>query len=432
MISQDRVTPNPDQLLQVLTPEYEPSRLIYGFWMSQRRIPIFTRWRDVEAMLLEPRVDIALSYIKGSVLSLSRFFVDEDNPEIKEFIVNQITRWWRTSAMKMLSALEWGYSGLEVLYVIKDGMVQFDNTKHFRATDVFPVTKEGSLCGLVANQRNPGSVTGHHDPKKSTYIGAPKSLWHVYRRERHPWYGQSRLQPAYSSWVEMTGEGGARDIRRLYFYKHAFQREKIYHPPGSTQMPDGSNKPNKDIAREIAENARAGGIYAFPSVFDPLKGGRLWEVEDGGMNGGAAMDVLNYPEELRKEMAEGIGVPTELIEAAETGSGYSGRRVPQDAFHGMLSDIVYWLVHDFNEQCIIPMLRLNLGVTEPTHEIIPFGMVEDPNELDEGTQAIISEEENDEPVNDNFNFSEEAKVITPRGVSSLPRSLFKDKLAIAV
>jgi hypothetical protein len=98
----------------------------------------------------------------------------------------------------------------------------------------------------------------------------------------------------------------------------------------------------------------------------------------------------------------------------------------------MLSDIVYWLVHDFNEQCIIPMLRLNLGVVEPTHEIIPFGMVEDPNELDEGTQAIISEEENDEPVNDNFNFSEEAKVITPQGVSSLPRSLFKDKLAIAV
>jgi hypothetical protein len=370
--------------------------------MPYQRIPIFRPFVHVERMLRDPRVEIALSYLKGSVLSLSRFFVDEDDEEIKEYLVSQINRWWVTSATKQLTSLEWGYAGCEVLYKVLDDRIQFDNTKPFYATDIEAVTQDASFCGIrIQRGFNHTDGSGSNEAK---FIGGPKALWHVYRRERHPWYGQSRLLPAYPPWVEMTSEGGARDIRRLYFYKHAFQGETVYHPPGKTMTETGTPKLNKDIAREIVEHKRSGGVYALPSVFDANSGNRAWEIDHGGDAGGAAMDVLQYPEELRKEIAEGIGVPTELIEAAETGSGYSGRKVPQTAFRGMLSDMVYWLIHDFNEQVLIPLVRMNFDVAEPTHEVIPFGLVRGEDEADEG--GIITQEGQQIPE-DNINDTSE-------------------------
>ena len=73
-------------------------------------------------------------------------------------------------------------------------------------------------------------------------------------------------------------------------------------------------------------------------------------------------------------------VSEEVFRAAETGSGYSGRRIPETAFRGILTDIVQWMVTDFDDQILRPLIRRNFG-QEPEYEIIVFGLVEQEDEV---------------------------------------------------
>jgi len=56
---------------------------------------------------------------------------------------------------------------------------------------------------------------------------------------------------------------------------------------------------------------------------------------------------------------EGIGVPNELIEAAETGSGYSGRAIPLEGFLQGQQEIANALLQLFVTQCLRPLVYWN-------------------------------------------------------------------------
>jgi hypothetical protein len=341
------------------------------------RRPLFNPLRHVAPMIRDSRVEMALWFLKGTLLSLSRFWVrdgysaDESNHSpVKQFVVDQINRWWQTSVQKQLSAIEWGWAGHETYYRFQQNQYHFSHLKLLPESR--PVTVDGRLVGLVTHSTS---------TNKQTYIGIPKSLWHVQGRQYNELFGRSRLHPAFEPWLEKNSEGGAMDVRRLYFYKFSFQGDIIYYPTGSTPNKQGMMIPNEETAAKIVEKQRAGASIAFPSVYDE-NGNRLWTIEhrEGGH---ASADVLQYPEVLKADISEGIGVPRELLEASETGSGWSGRRIPQDAFRGMLSDPLFWLIHDFDEQCIRPLVRLNFAIDEPDYEIIPFGLVRDENNQSE-------------------------------------------------
>jgi len=84
-------------------------------------------------------------------------------------------------------------------------------------------------------------------------------------------------------------------------------------------------------------------------------------------------------DDLKGDISEGMGVPDEVIEAAETGSGYSGRRIPQNALRGMLSEVANFLIQDLNDQILEPLIRRNFGEV-PDYEIQTFGLVRDADE----------------------------------------------------
>lgn len=372
---------DPNELLKTHSHDYEP-RATGAFYQMHH---LFNPYMWVPLMLDDPRINIALNYVKGAILSLSKFYVDEgddgDEPgegsPVKQFVVKQITRWWQTTAVKMLTALEWGYCGLEPLYHECDGMIQYAGANRFEPFDIRAVSKKGTLVGLELKR---------HD-REPLYLGFPKSLWHVHGREHNPLYGLSKLRSAFRPWGDLYHQNGLLAIKRLYFYKYAFQGETICYPAGVHTTPGGVEKPNVDIAREILEQVRSGGVIALPSTVDAATGQRLWFLEPRPSLSGAA-DLLEEIDRLRVEMAEAIGVPPELIEAAETGSGYSGRRVPQQAFRGMLQDIVYWLVGDFDQQVCRKLVKLNFGIDEPKYEIVPFGLIRDESEEQAGGEMI--------------------------------------------
>ena len=386
-------------LLKTYSGRYQPPQVLWGssgYWLYRDKPP-FRRFWHVPAMIADPRITMALLTIKGALTSLARFYIDESycndgdyeapDSEIKQFAVKQITRWWRNSVSFMLEAMEWGWTGGEPLYrVQKDGKIGFDKIRWFESRDIYPVTKNGEFVGLELRPRGAG---GH-----GMFLGGEKAFWHVHWRNRHRWWGWSRLFGAYEPWLDLHSEGGGIDIRRKWYYKHAYQGKRLYHPPGTYIDDQGKRIPWKEIARSLVEQERAGGIFVFDSIYHEGTKNPLWKIEDPPSSGDGGLDVREYIYDLKREIVEGLGVSEELFRAAETGSGYSGRSIPEKAFRGILTDIVQWMIVDFDEQILRPLIRRNFG-EEPEYEIQVFGLVEQEDEvraMTTGNGAVVPNE----------------------------------------
>lgn len=353
------------------TAEYEPAAMEgIGFYRSNATLPPFTpHW--IPYMLRDSRVQFGLRMIKGPILSASRFYIDDPKSSgdkhspLKKFVIRNLTRFWRESAVKALRAIEWGYSGHEALYKLRHDLITFDALKVIQPKDVKVLTKDGNKVGISVQK-----VKGR---RGKVYLGGPKGLWHVVGREENPWYGTSRLTGCFGPWLEFYDNGGAKDVRRLYYHKYAFAGETGYYPPGHIPGEDGSyGRSGKEVMRSILEKRKTGGVIMFPNTYDS-EGRREWELLPA-TTGPGGIDVLQYHSDLKKEIFEGMGIPSEVVEAAQVGSGWSGRRVPESAFFSMLQELVNWLVYDFNQQVLLPLVELNYGISEPDYEIIPFGL----------------------------------------------------------
>lgn len=370
-----------DLLGRPYTADYEPFALHTWFHGDMRRPRFSTRW--VARMMADQRVHFGLRMIKGPCLSTARFFVrdpestEEKNSPIKEYLVQNISRFWRHSASKALRAIEWGYSGNECLFRMINDKVSFDTLKVIHPRDAKLLTLDGEKAGMSV-----GNVKGR---RGRVYLGGPKCLWHVQNREEHPWYGMSRLFGAFQPWLEFHEDGGAKDVRRLYYHKYAFSGEVGYYPVGRTpdsgSAPGDQTKSNREIMRSMLAKSKTGASIMFPNIRNE-DGSRKWEIERPVPGPGSA-PILEYHQSLKEEILEGMGVPNEVAQAAETGSGYSGRKVPQDAFFSMLQEIVDWLIFDFDQQVLRPMVEFNFGVKQHPYEIISFGLLKPSGEQGE-------------------------------------------------
>lgn len=362
------------KLRRIQTKDYSPGAAGYhGLWQFARRYPLFSL-QTVAAMMADPRIGFGLWLIKGPVTSHARFFVDTQNTEVKEYLVKNITRFWRNSAPRALKALEWGYSCSEVIYNQNqyNGHLDFHTLKDLHSMDCRAVSLDGAFFG--ANIHN---VPGY----KRVLLQGAKVLWHVQGREFNPWYGRSRLYGAYIPWIEAWTDGGYRDIRSLYYHKNAFEGGIIYHPPGATKESDDGSSPagvrsHKDIARELLEKKKTGGVLVFPNLTDS-QGKRQWEYVPATVTQ-SPVNILDYGNVLKDEIWEGMGIPPEVVKAAGTGA-YAGRLVPQQAFYATLQEIVYWLISDADEQIFRPSIEREFG-PGIEYEIMPFGMMENVEE----------------------------------------------------
>jgi len=346
-------------------------RVGYGYASAARYLwrnnPPFVRLMHVRAMQKDPRLSLGMSVLKGMAISLPKFWVEPNDatPEIKEFVKAQIERFWTVSAHAMLESMDWGWAAGEVLYRYDyDDQLHFDYIQKFHAADVMPVTLEGDFAGIEVRAES------------NQFVGGQYAFWTVHDRDYNRWWGRSRYESAFVPWNEMYDRNGALDARRVYYFRHSFQGEVGRYPEGAHVDKNGVTQPNRDIMRALVENARSGGSYILPSTRDE-HGNYLWSVEDRQTTN-TSHDVREYIEDLRLECTEGIGLSTEVLQAAETGSGYSGRKVPEQAVRGILSQIVFWLIHDFDELVIKPLVEINFG-RESNHSVLPFGLTDEPS-----------------------------------------------------
>jgi len=379
-----------------VTADYVP-QAYYGQLYPLISMPIFSL-HVVTTMLCDPRVVFGLLMIKGPLISKSKFFVDCDNSEAKEYIKDNLTRFWRGGAMRALKAIEWGYSCSEVLYAKENGKVMFVGLKDLHPLDCKLITLEGEP--FAAKIRNVPSSNRSDAFKRQVTLQGPKFFWHVHNRDRHPYYGQSRLHGCYQPWIEKWMPGAFRDSRKLFFYKYAFAGPTVRHPPGmvNTEVA-GVQRPAKDLAREIGEKSRNGAVVTMPNDVDP-NGNPLWSLEPASVMA-APPGLMEYGHDLDDEIWEGMGVPPEVGRAEGTGA-YAGRRVPLDAFFSILQEIVYWMSFDFKNQ--IMQNLMDVYYPDVAFDIVPFPLLkpeqeeESPEEQmeddDESSVASFQEDDN--------------------------------------
>lgn len=380
-----------ENLLETISLPYEPTGHVtnyYSFIPHHR--PLFSRL-SVRQMLEDPRIVFGLNLIKGPIHAFTKFFTEEEsqNPavhnwivasettfpyvvkcedkEVSEYITKTMKRFWQVGAIKALKALEWGFSAGEVIYRVQeptDGrnkrLLHFDNLQDFYPPDCTAVSQGGGLIGTEINSGN----------LKEFYIGIPKVFWHVHARENQKYYGLSRLFGAYAAWWEIWTEGGARDIRRMWFYRNAFDGGIMRYPIGYTQIENGGRINNRDLALEMLAKKRAGGYLVFPNQTDG-QGNQVWQYEPP-TSASAPPGLAEYMVFLTNEELEGLGIPPEVVEGGGGGLGAAtGRKIPMVAFYSTLQQIVDFLIGDVKVQILDFLIRLNFGKL-PEYEIVPL------------------------------------------------------------
>lgn len=380
---------DPQQLLgDPLTADYVPWGA-YGLWgyysLMNRNRPPFS-YLMIRDMLADPRVIYGLWLLKGPIIANTEFDVKTSRTEVAEYVDSNLRRFWLNSAARVMKAIEWGYSGSEVLYRYnqEDGKIHFDTVKDLESLDCRPVTYYGNVVGFTVrnsdlwyvgkigvNGQTKNRLTGDdaralneqavNTADGRTYIGCPRGIWHTHWRDKNPWFGLSRLYGAHVPWWEQWSEDGYRSIRRLWFSKNAYEGGVIYHPPGQIATTQGL-KSTRDYARELIEKKKTGGILTFPNSPSADGQGRAWEYMPPQGNEIPA-GLLDYGQILRDEVLEALGIPPEIVQSSgETGFGSaSGRQVPQMAFFSILQELAQWLAMDFDTQCLRYLVAMHYG-----------------------------------------------------------------------
>lgn len=426
----NQVYVDPNQLLTTMVPEYVPGSFHNTFTINRQR-PLFTQFM-IREMIPDPRVQFGLWLIKGPMLSKAKFLVESENEDVKEHVTDLLESFWLNGAVQALKAVEWGYSGSEVMYKRdeKTNRIMYNGLKDFESPSVKVVTKNGSRTGLIIDRFQ----TVRSSPGKAVYLGGPKAFHHAHWRHFHPWYGRSRLYGAHIPWNETWSDGGYRDIRRMWFYKNCFEGGTLYHPQGYFKTPDGQLIAAQDHAQALMEKKRAGATLVLPNTVDS-RGNRQWEYEAPKGNTIPA-GLFEYENALRVEILEAMGVPYEVIESSgnEGFGSSSGREIPETAFYAILQEELNWLLHDFTEQIARPNVHINaaLGLMPyDTFKILAHPLDSSPEEMsyDEEDQSMLRQQESQNQPSDETGKSQTP--ITDEDRSEIREKKKRRKISIA-
>ena len=342
------------------TSRYVPTTGIHGAALAYiaDNKPFFTYW-DVPRMLRDPWIRF-LSRVWMSPLRKQTWTVRATSPEVAQTVDRTLRRIWsRAVPTIMREYFAWGFAPGGVEYRVKNDRWVFDSMRRIEPKDARPlVVKDGKnagdFCGFT--------LTGLQD-QGNCDVFKPYAFWFAGLKKFNNFFDEPPLAGCFDPWSECNTRGGARHLRILWMRKHAIGPAKMYYKPGTTVMVDANgaevDADNKTLALATLEYLESGGNVAIPSEFDE-KGNRLWELETADPKGDIA-GVMDYPKELKKEMAEAVGIPFEAIEAAEVGSGWSGRSIPYSTWLGVIDELAGPLVDAIDDAPMRQLVFINHG-----------------------------------------------------------------------
>lgn len=341
--------------------------------------PFFT-WFDIPRMLRDPRVRLAERMWRAPFQRV-KFKVRAQNPAVARFVGVTLRKLWRKSLPKLLSRyFRYGFAPAGAEFCEADGRLRLDRVTSVEPRDAQPrVFAAGPHYGRPAGfTLAPGGglgLAGGGD----VWVGSPHAVWFAGYGEFGQFYDLPPMSGMFEPWVEKRGRNGAVHSRRLWYRKCAFRGGVLYHPdevlPGPHDDP-GAPINGQDVARSTLEYAESGSVYTFvnePNKADQTK--YAWDFREPTASPDVK-GVLEYPQHLDGEMLEGIGIPPEVLEAADVGSGWSGRMIPLMAFLGGVDELAGLLVESFDGP-IRFAAGVNFGRAAAGFEIEPQSLAEE-------------------------------------------------------
>ncbi len=323
-------------------------------------LPLFD-YRTIRAMLMDEGIRLNFETRAAPIYGLQ--FGWEENgvwqegvkcrdPGVAQFIYRQLQRIWKTYLPEILRAQIWGWSAgeVKVKYSDETGLIEIDRLLSRHPMDCELLKLDGcERWGVRIKRVTEGTVD----------LPFPYAWFHAHAAEDGEDYGISAAYGAYSAWADKWFDGGAKQVRRLFMHKDAYGGADLSYPDGETWIAGYDRPvPNRDIAREIVEQLRAGSVTVRPNQRDE-NGNERWELTRATVASNP-QHILQYPKDLDDEIRHGMGICDDVINGDSTGA-WAGKKIPMQSFYATLDAWVTTILRDLCEQIIDHLLKWNFG-----------------------------------------------------------------------
>jgi hypothetical protein len=329
-------------------------------------------------MLLDPHVNIGYRVL-CSPITRATWKVKCDNQEAGEWIDRCVKTFWKKDLSKALMMLVWGSVPGELTWSLdkKTQVVNYEAMHDFRVLDTRPLCLGRKVVGfrLAGN-----AFEGDHGTGADNILQKPRSFWLTNEPDCGSPFGKSRLVGAWAPWMEKAGAHGARDARKLWNFKCAFNGGILRHPTDGEVMVGGVYISCQEYAMRVLEMMENGHVMTLPNDRD-ANGNLEWEYTPATINSDAST-INNYPNLVGEDIWLGMGIMPEVIKAAATGSGYSGRSIPYLTFLSSCDMVVNCILMAVCHWIIDPGLEQNFG--EVPYEVEADSLV--PKDTDSARQ----------------------------------------------
>lgn len=330
--------------------------------------PWFT-WYDVPRMCRDPQIRFGLKMLR-SPFQGCKWEVKSSYHRVARFVDLTLKHFWQYSLPRLLTNyFKWGRSpgGAESQY---DRENRLWKLKCVRAIE--PVDAQARV---YSEGKRTGQLVGFDLPtdRGCETILRPHAFWFAGGEELCAHHDWPRIAGSFTPWLEKNGRGGARHSRRLWYWRHAFGGGTIRHPNDTIKLPDGSTMHSEDVARQMGDNFLNGSVIVAPNTAhasDKMAGKFAWEFEQPESRPDTA-GMRDYPKDLDEEIMVGLEIPPEVWKASATGSGYSGRAIPMEAWLGGADDLAAQVLNEF-KHVLDSLVQVNFGGKAYEVELIPL------------------------------------------------------------
>jgi hypothetical protein len=357
------------RLLKNPTAEYTPTGppvLLQAALAGMDGSPPFT-WYDVLRMIRDPQVRFSLKMWRSPFQQVT-WKVAASSPAVAKFVDATLRKIWRRWLPKLLARYSrYGYCPAGAEFGVKRGAIRLLRLKIVEPRDAQPLVwtdgpDKGRFAGFTVSA-----------PGGSRWVGPEHAIWFAGDGEYGEFYDHPPIAGAFQPWCEKRTRGGSVAVRQVFYRRNAVAPGVMYYPDGQIRMSDGTTRYGQDVARQVGEGVESGGILYFPNTTTGADNQKQWQYTPGQAQPDIA-GIREYTKDLDKEISQGIGVPPEVTEASEVGSGYAGRAIPLSAFYGSVDELVGPLIEALDGP-VKYAVHANFG-RDAWYEITPDSLVE--------------------------------------------------------
>jgi hypothetical protein len=328
-----------------------------------------------ELMRFDPQVRVALGARNGLLMS-AEIEVTGPREEVNRWVHEQWDRIWCQCAHQLVRAKLYGFQPFEVFLrgagfqtPLPPGEVAAGGMWEISELRDRPVAQTRLL---VRDDRPVGFV--FKDGETERRFLAPRGLVVTFDADHSRPYGCALLARAYPAWFEKWMRGGAKETLRLRMMKDAYVGDIFWYPADrKVTLPSGEDVSWRDLAREITELRQSGGAIALPLLKD-RDGAKALDYSPPAPVYGHTQ-IFQWKRDLDLDIWKALEIPPEIIQAASTGSGFSGRWIPFVVALSAVQTELAEIIRCVDRDLLRPLSRLNFGANV-TYEIRPRSLVE--------------------------------------------------------